>query len=151
MHAFDMSYVVRGSNGDRSLVPQLLPSAEPELPWRVPPDSKDAKPVRLICKMENEANGLMPRFIVQTAPYHIDAKSFWRDGVFLREPTYGTEALVTVEGTEKPVMSLTVAGAQPPWFLGELYRTLSALLAFWPVLRWLSHAARGWQLLQRRV
>jgi Leucine-rich repeat (LRR) protein/GTPase SAR1 family protein len=134
MHAFDMSYVVRGSGGKRSLVPQLLPAAEPELPWRSPPDCNGVKPVRLICRMEDEAHGLMPRFIVQTAPYHRDCKAFWRDGVFLREPTYGTEALVTLEGTEKPVMTMAVSGAQPSWFLGELHRTLIELLAFWPGL-----------------
>ena len=135
MHAFDVSYVIRGSEGRRSLVPQLLPATEPELPWRSPRDVNGVKPVRLICRMENEAHGLMPRFIVQTAPYHSSCKAFWRDGVFLREPTYGNEALVTLEGTEKPVMTLAVSGAQPSWFLGELHRTLLDLLAFWPGLK----------------
>ena len=135
MHAFDVSYVVRGSEGRRSLVPQLLPATEPDLPWRTPPDVNGVKPVRLICRMENEAHGLMPRFIVQTAPYHGSCKAFWRDGAFLREPTYGNEALVTLEGTEKPVMTIAVAGAQPSWFLGELHRTLLDLLAFWPGLK----------------
>ena len=87
MHAFDMSYVVRGSEGRRSLVPQLLPAAELDLPWRSSPVSNGVKPVRLICRMEDEAHGLMPRFIVHTAPYHSHCKAFWRDGVFLREPT----------------------------------------------------------------
>ena len=134
MHAFDMSYVVKGRDGKRSLVPQLLPVAEPELPWRNPPGHNGVQPVRLICKMENEVHGLMARFIVQTAPYHSACKTFWRDGVFLREPTYGTEALVTLEGVEKPVMTITVSGTQPSWFLGELHRTLLELLEFWPGL-----------------
>ena len=124
MHAFDLSYVVRGSDGRRSLLPQLLPATEPELPWCSPPEVNGVKPVRLICRMENEPHGLMPRFIVQMAPYHGSCKAFWRDGVFLREPTYGNEALVTLEGTEKPVMNIAVSGAQPSWFLGELHRTL---------------------------
>ena len=134
MHAFEMSHVVRGSDGKRSLVPRLLPASEPELPWRSPPDCNGVKPVRLICRMEDEAQGLMPRFIVQTAPYHSGCKTFWRDGVFLREPTYGTEALVTLEGMEKPVITMAVSGAQPSWFLGELHRTLAKLLEFWPGL-----------------
>ena len=50
MHAFEMSYVMRGSDGSRSLVPQLLPATEPCLPWRSPPDCNGVKPVRLICK-----------------------------------------------------------------------------------------------------
>ena len=135
MHAFDLSYVVRGSDGRRSLLPQLLPATEPELPWCSPPDVNGVKPVRLICRMENEPHGLMPRFIVQMAPYHGSCKAFWRDGVFLREPTYGNEALVTLEGTEKPVMNIAVSGAQPSWFLGELHHTLLNLLAFWPGLK----------------
>ena len=134
MHAFDMSYVVRGSEGKRSLVPQLLPASEPELPWRSPRDCNGVKPVRLVCRMENEVHGLMPRFIVRTAPYHKGSKSFWRDGVLLREPAFQTEALVTLEGTEKPVMTMAISGAQPSWFLSELHRTLLELLAFWPGL-----------------
>ena len=137
MHAFDMSYVVKGRDGKQSLVPQLLPSAEKNLPWKNPP-LEELTPVRFIWKMEHEVLGLMPRFIVQTAPYHVFTHgsfgTFWQDGVFLREPTWGTEALVQLQGTEKPILTITVLGPQPAWFLGELYRTLSRLLVFWPGL-----------------
>ena len=135
MNAFGMSYVLRGSEGKRSLIPQLLPTTQPNLPWLAPPDVNGIRPVRLICRMEGDVDGLMPRFIVQTAPYHSSLKAFWRYGVFLRDPTYGNEALVTLVGGETSVVTITVSGAQPSWFLGELHRTLLDLLAFWPGLK----------------
>ena len=62
---------------------------------------------------------------------------------------------MTLEGTEKPVMTMSVSGAQPSWFLGELHRTLLELLAFWPGLNktfYIGCPTRiRWQLLQRRV
>jgi Leucine-rich repeat (LRR) protein/GTPase SAR1 family protein len=135
MHAFEMSYVVKGCDGQRSLVPQLLPAIEPSLPWRYPSEHKNSQPVRLICKIENEIYGLMPRFIVNTADYQTDSSTFWSNGVFLSEKTYGNEALVTLDGIEKPVMTVSVSGPQPPWFLGELYRILQKQLNDWPGLR----------------
>jgi hypothetical protein len=79
----------------------------------------------------------MARFIVHTAPYHVqcanDRGIYWHDGVFLHETT-GNEALVTSEGTEKPVLTVIAAGPQPGWFLKDLSRTLLTLLEFWPGL-----------------
>ena len=77
----------------------------------------------------------MPRFIVQTAPYHGSGKTFWRDGVFLQEPTYCNEALVTLEGTEKPVMTMAVSGRRLLGFWENCNRTLLELLGFWPGLK----------------
>ena len=139
MRVFDVSYVVKGTEGRRSLVAQLVPERRPELPWVDPPVDGDAETIRLQCNLENEADGLLPRYTVHTEPYHVlddDSRGlFWTEGVFLREKTYGNEALVTVDGTERPVVTILVNGKQPGWFVSELYRALDSLLGFWPGLK----------------
>ena len=137
MGAFDVSYVVKDTDGEKSLVAQLVPERRPPLPWLTPGIADDEQTLRMVCALENEAPGLMARFIVQTAPHHVEEAGrglFWTDGVFMREPAFGDEALATVDGAERPVVTLTVRGKQAGWFLGELYRTLDTLLNFWPGL-----------------
>ena len=139
MRVFQISYVLKAAKGRKSLIPQLLPAAEPAaLPWRVPPATDGALPVRLICDMDNEAEGLMPRFIVETSDYHQFPEGgrglHWRNGVFLKETTFGNEALVRIEGRERPILTVSVAGKQPGWFLAQLYPILRELLDFWPGL-----------------
>ena len=138
MRAFDVSIVVKGSEGKRSLVAQLVPERRPKLPWLEPTQNDGVKTVRLACALKHEAPGLMARFIVQTESYHHygdDGRGlFWTEGVFLKDQTYGNDTLVTVDGTERPIVSITIHGSQPGWFLGEIYRTLDELLKFWPGL-----------------
>ncbi len=140
MAAFDISYVVRGSGGEKSLVAQLVPGLPPPLPWRhnkLADDERDGV-VRMVCRLGHEAPGLMARLTVQTAPYHVRTKVgrglFWKEGVFLKEEAFGNEALISIEGTERPVLNVTVVGSQPGWFLGDLYRTVEQLFQFWPGL-----------------
>lgn len=145
MAAFDVSYVVKTARGEKSLVTQLVPNRPPDLPWFAPSGSDNLPYTRMVCMpgilgmLENEVPGLMARFIVQTASYHIvdgtGRGQFWTNGVFLREPAFGNEALIEIVGTERPVVTLSVRGPQPGWFLSELYRTLDTLFEFWPGLR----------------
>ncbi len=142
MGAFDISYVDKHAHGDKSLVAEMVPERRPVLPWLTP--GAGEKSSRLVCALNNEVPGLMSRFIVRTSPYHVKDEEghglFWTGGVFLHEPTFGDEALVTIEGVERPVVTLMVRGEQPGWFLGELYRTLNNLLDFWPGLDKTYHA-----------
>ena len=138
MRAFDVSYVIKGSSGERSLVAQLLPERRPPLPWVDPPQDQGVEILRLVCDLGHETPGLMARFIVHCEPYHTNDNGgrglFWAEGVFLQEITFGNQALVTVDGVERPIVTITIYGPQPGWFLGELYRTLDSLLGFWPGL-----------------
>lgn len=77
----------------------------------------------------------MARFIAATEPYHLyvdDKGLFWQEGVFLRDSSsFDNEALVTVQGSEKPFVSIVVSGDQPGFLMYELYRTLESVIDFW--------------------
>lgn len=64
MHAFDISYVVPGEEGHKSLVAQLVPGIRPDLPWSSPPDRPGQHSLTIECQMNDEAPGLMAWFTV---------------------------------------------------------------------------------------
>ena len=135
MRRFDVALPTRASDGERSLVPQLVPENRPTLPWTAPEGAAGQRMVRLACQLDHEAEGLMARFIAATEPYHVyvDGRGlFWQDGVFLRDSSsFDNEALVTVQGSEKPFVSIVVSGDQPGFLMYELYRTLESVIDFW--------------------
>ncbi|MCH8953533.1 MAG: hypothetical protein IID49_15630, partial [Proteobacteria bacterium] len=134
MRRFDVALPTRASSGERSLVPQLVPEIRPKLPWTAPEDAAGRK-VRLACQLDHEAEGLMARFIAATEPYHVYVGGrglFWQEGVFLRDSfSFKNEALVTVQGSEKPLVSIVVSGDQPGFLMNELHRTLESVIDFW--------------------
>ena len=134
MRRFNVALPTRASDGQRSLVPQLVPALRPTLPWIAPESATGERLVRLSCQLDHEAEGLMARFIAATEPYHIyeDGKGlFWQEGVFLRDSSFDNEALVVVDGREKPLVSIVVSGKQPGFLMNELYRTLEDVIGFW--------------------
>ncbi len=137
MRRFDVALPTRASDGQRSLVPLLVPTHRPAaLPWTKPEDASGPCLVRLACRLDHPAEGLMARFIAATEPYHIYQDGgggglFWQEGVFLRDSSFNNEALVTVEGTEKPLVSIDVSGNQPGFLMSELYKTLESVIGFW--------------------
>ena len=134
MRRFDVALPTRASFGERSLVPQLVPTLRPALAWTAPEKAAGKRLVRLACQLDYEAEGLMARLIAATEPYHVyeDGKGlFWQEGVFLSDSSFNNEALVTVEGSEKPFISIDVSGDQPGFLMNELYRTLESVIAFW--------------------
>ncbi|MCP4305509.1 MAG: hypothetical protein GY788_11650, partial [bacterium] len=135
MRRFDVALPTRASAGERSLVPQRVPENRPALPWTTPQGATGQSLVRLACQLDYEAEGLMARFIAATEPYHdyVDGRGlFWQKGVFLSDSSsFNNEALVTVEGSEKPFVAITVSGNQPGFLMDELYRTLESVIDFW--------------------
>lgn len=77
----------------------------------------------------------MARFIAATEPYHVYVAGkglFWQEGVFLRDSSsFNNEALVTVQGSERPLVSIVVSGDQPGFLMNELHRTLESVIGFW--------------------
>lgn len=135
MRRFDVALPTRASDGERSLVPQLVPAIRPALPWTAPQDATGQRMVRLACQLDHKAEGLMARFIAATEPYHCYEERrglFWQEGVFLRDSSsFENEAIVTVEGSEKPFVSILVSGDQPGFLVNELHRALESVMDFW--------------------
>lgn len=135
MRKFDVALPTQASAGERSLVPQLVPAIRPDLPWTEPKDAPGNGLVRLASQLDYQADGLMARFIAASEPHHVYEEGkglFWQDGIFLRDSSsFNNEAVVSVEGKEKPYITLTVSGDQPGFLMNELHRTLESVTAFW--------------------
>lgn len=136
MRRFDVALPTRESHGERSLVPQLVPADPPALPWSEAARAPGPHTIRLSCQLDYEAAGLAARLIAATEPWHVYDEGiglFWEGGVFLREPSFGNEALVRIVGRERPRIDMIVSGVQPGFLMQELFKMLESesVLAFW--------------------
>ncbi|HET9640425.1 MAG TPA: COR domain-containing protein [Allosphingosinicella sp.] len=135
MRRFDVALPTRESEGRRSLVPQLVPYQRPILPWTTDAGATGARTIRLTCELGYEATGLMARLIAATEPWHVyegGVGLFWEEGAFLNETaSFDNQALITVRGTEKPSIHVTVSGDQPAFLMNELYKVIESVLSFW--------------------
>ncbi|MGZ2257076.1 leucine-rich repeat domain-containing protein [Roseobacter sp. A03A-229] len=131
----------KGSNGRKSLIPQLVPKALPELPW-VPEEiqNREEKILRMTTNLEPSVEGFFPRLLASFEPYHHYPKkgekgSFWSDGVFLRDfgGRYNNEALVTIH-YERTLMKLEVfvCGDNPSFLFNIIDETITNVCALWP-------------------
>ncbi len=134
MRRFDVALPTWASAEEGSLVPQLVPGVRPSLRWTRAEGAGGRSLVRLLCRLDYEADGLMARIIAATEPYHCyigDEGLFWQEGVFLEDSSYGNQALVTVDGRERPLVSIVVSGGQPGFLMNKLHKVLEEVISFW--------------------
>jgi hypothetical protein len=95
-----------------SLVPQMLPTKQPEELSEVWPEETDAdtKEVRLVCELTAEPIGLLPWLIVRTHRYSMH-NFHWLYGAVL---DYGTHGKVRVEQQEKRILLTARAENESP-------------------------------------
>ncbi|GAA2191234.1 COR domain-containing protein [Micromonospora lupini] len=133
MEKFDVSY--RLSDGDRSLIAQLVPFERPPLPWEAShPVANGRRVLRLTCELDESAP---PGLVAWLTVRHHDASTgrHWRRGVFLRHPidAYQSEALVELEADHK--LAIEVRAPSPDLFFNVLRDSLERLLTTrWPGL-----------------
>lgn len=131
----------RGSGGKRSLVPQLVPGARPNIPWDATlalPD--EAKVLRMRTRLEPDVTGIFPSLVAALEPYHFydpetGRGAFWTDGMFLRDVggRYSNDALIEVRRERTCVwLDVTVTGEQPGFLLHQIDATITQVIAFWP-------------------
>lgn len=135
MRRFDVALPTRESNGTRSLVPQLVPHDAPRLPWDSATRAPGARTMRLACRLDYQATGLMPRLVAATEPWHVYEDGiglFWERGIFLRDTaSFDVEAIITITGFENPVVEVITSGDEPAFLMQELYKVLESTLGFW--------------------
>lgn len=93
MEKFDVSYRLDGD--DKSLVAQLVPYRQPDLPWQATsPLPERLRHLTLVCELSEPAPGLMAWLTVRH--HRASTGLHWREGVFLRHPIdlYDSEALL---------------------------------------------------------
>jgi len=126
MRLFDVALPTRESHGRCSLVPQLVPFLEPSLPWTSAEAAAGARTLRMYCHLDYEAVGLAPRLIAATEPWHcyVEGKGlFWGEGVFLKdEASFSNQALIRIQGSERPRIEVVVSGVMPEFMLNQIGR-----------------------------
>jgi hypothetical protein len=135
MEKFDISYRL-DNDETRSLVPQLVPHARPNLPWsHGSPLTAGIRSLSLTCSLSEPAPGLVPWL---TARHHRSSTSrHWRRGVFLRHPiaAYNSEALLELVRDDE--MTLEVRAPSPDLYFNVLRDSIEDLITRrWPGLRY---------------
>lgn len=133
MEQFDISYRLREMPG-HSLVAQLVPAETPAAVGAFR-DAATEDDLRLVCRMNAEATGLIPWLIVRTHEFAQDIH--WQHGMLLRQPDHG-EALIELVNDRRD-LSITVRAAFPTYLMSVLSDTVDYLLQQrWPGLtyRW---------------
>ena len=131
MEKFDVSY--RLEDGRHSLIAQLVPAREPDLPWHGDtPVAGGLRRLALICKMTEPITGLISALTVRLS--YADTGLRWRTGVFLRHPNpmYASEALIQLTGDTE--LKIEVRAPSPDFFLHVLRDSFEHLTRRWPGL-----------------
>jgi Leucine-rich repeat (LRR) protein len=128
MEKFDISYRLEDVPGC-SLVAQLVPEVQPELPWHsdeppAPPD--DRAELRLVCRMKQSSPGLVPWMTVRT--HRFATGKYWQRGVFLDHKEHGEAVLELREAGLNAEFTITVRAAYPVYFMSVLQDTLTYLI-----------------------
>lgn len=140
MRAQGVALPTKSSNGERSLIPQLVPTNRPEMPWSDPGEVADElRVLRMQSKIEPVIDGFMSHLIASLEPYHYYLENgvgtFWKDGIFLRdaEGRFKNDAVVK-KTSERNFLQLdiSVAGDEPGFLLQQIDAAISECLKFWP-------------------
>ncbi|XTZ18227.1 COR domain-containing protein [Micromonospora echinospora] len=130
MEKFDVSY--RLPDDSSSLVAQLVPYERPELPvnLRIPPDQR--RSLRMVCRTQEVAPGLIAWLTVRNHQYSTGLH--WRRGVFLEHPKYNTQALLELADNNLDLV-IAAQGPAPDYFFYALRDGIEELIARrWPGL-----------------
>jgi GTPase SAR1 family protein len=144
MELFDISYRApeKENQSSVSLIPQLLPSARPELAgvWADAAEGPECtaycQPIDIQTNKPAAPEGLMPRLIVRNhwnslGSADIRKAMHWRSGVVLQN-RYGARALVEMQGTG---ISICTRGNDAGGYLVQLLEGVRDLVCdFWPGL-----------------
>lgn len=123
MEKFDVSY--RIPDEDRSLVGQLVPYEEPELPWHpYQPMRPGERQLTLICRMADAAPGLVPWLTVRN--HRFTTSRHWRRGVFLEHHEHQATALLIQQRALD--LKLVVRAPSPDYFFSILRDSLESLI-----------------------
>jgi hypothetical protein len=108
---------------DEWVVPQSVPDCVPDpLPW-----TAKCSAIRLDCKLDYPISGLMAFLTVRNHYKHVKGQRlFWQRGAFLRHPTSGAEALITVDGEQ--TICMETRGPQSDVLIHDLQETLVRLI-----------------------
>ena len=126
MEKFDISF--RLEDGRHSLIAQLVPTEQPELPWyRRTSVAGGMRRMTLICRLTGQVSGLISALIVRLS--YADTGLRWRDGVFLRHPNpvYASEALVEIR--HETELTIEVRAPSPDLFFHVLRDSVRASCA----------------------
>lgn len=137
MEKFDVSYRI---DEDVSLVAELVPLEQPDLPWNrstAPADPTTAS-LTLAIRFDEDPPGLVPWLIVRHHRRRFgintptDSKLHWQQGVFLEDPSHG-QALLELVDRE---LFVTVRGSYPSHLLSVLQDSIVSLIEDrWPGLK----------------
>jgi internalin A len=145
MELFDIAYRApdKPNKPAVSLVPQLLPTAAPDLSLIWPVDTvvshESAAFCQLVIQGTNQSaipEGILPRFIVRNhwlslGADDIDRALHWRGGVVLQD-RYGARALVELQ---RDGISVVARGPHPAGLVNGILESVRELVAdFWPGL-----------------
>jgi internalin A len=134
MEKFDVSYRLEGE--DKSLVAQLVPYQQPELPWLTgSPLPEGLRRLVLVCELSEPAPGLMAWLTVRH--HRASTGHHWREGVFLRHPidVYDSEALL--ELLDDRHLSVEVRAPSPDLLFNVVRDSVEDLITRrWPGLRY---------------
>jgi internalin A len=137
MEKFDVSYRLEDVP-DSSLVAQLVPEVQPDLPWHLdkPLDPADERAeLRLVCQMKQSPPGLVPWMIVRT--HRFTTGKYWQRGVFLAHLPHGQAVLELRETQLNVELRITVRAGYPSHFLSVLQDMLTYLIEqCWPGLEY---------------
>lgn len=140
MRAQGVALPIRSSNGEKSLIPQLVPLEQPNLPWSDPNKlQQDQRVLRMEVKVMPAVDGFMSHLIAALEPYHLYTEdgtgAFWQNGIFLRdtEGRFRNEALIELN-VERNFLQVKVAavGEEPGFLLQQIDASISECLKFWP-------------------
>jgi hypothetical protein len=132
MEELSLSY--RFENHDRSLVPQLVPAQQPDLPWDLGTAVAAGKrALRLRCHLDEPVTGLIALLTARLR--RMSAGLAWRSGVFLRHQRqdYDSEGLIQLLGDR--MLCLEVRAPVPDLLFHVLIDSVEELLRErWPGL-----------------
>jgi internalin A len=135
MEKFDVSYRLDDEH-DKSLVAQLVPYEQPDLPWlSTSPLPEGLRRLALACELGEPAPGLMAWLTVHH--HRASTGRHWREGVFLRHPIdlYDSEALLELRDDRH--LGVEVRAPSPDLLFNVLRDSIEDLITRrWPGLHY---------------
>ncbi|MBV9011064.1 MAG: hypothetical protein JO272_03260 [Pseudonocardiales bacterium] len=123
MEKFDVSY--RVPDEDQSLVAQLAPYDQPELPWGLgSPVEPGIRELQIVCRMSDIAPGIMAWLTVRN--HRFSTRRHWRRGVFLEHTPQLAQALLIHAGAKE--LHLRVRAPSPDYFFSVLRDSIEDLI-----------------------
>lgn len=140
MRAQGVALPTKASNGERSLIPQLVPLDAPDLPWSDPNELKSGSRIlRMRTRIGPILDGFMSHLIAALEPYHYynddQQGTFWQNGMFLRdtEGRFKNDALINLKKEINYLeLNVSVTGEEPGILLQQIDAAISECLKFWP-------------------